>query len=177
MIICPKCGTQMNDGTAFCKNCGTPVGMAAGQPQMGQPQMGMNQAAYQQPAFDPYDHTAEFSAKDISDNKVIAMLPYLFSWIGVVLVLLASKESPYASFHVRQYLKVLVTQAVLGLLTVACVIVLIIPFLGWIVGGLGIIAIGIMNIILSVVTIIGFFSVCKGNAKELPIVRGLKFLK
>lgn len=175
MIICSKCGTQMNDGTAFCKNCGTPVG----QPQMVQPQMGMNQGAYQpqQPAFDPYNHTAEFSAKDISDNKVMAMLPYLFSWIGVVLVLLASKESPYASFHVKQYLKVLVTQAVMSLISIACIVVMIIPVLGWIIGGLGLVAIAIMNIILFVVTIIGFFGVCKGTAKELPIVKGLKFLR
>lgn len=173
MIICPKCGTQMNDGTTFCKNCGTPLGAA-----QGQPQMGMNQGVYQQqPVFDPYDHTAEFSPNDISDNKVIAMLPYLFSWIGVLFVLLASKESPYASFHVRQYLKILVTKAVMGLITVACVVVCIIPVLGWIVGGLVAFAVFIMRIVLWVVSIIGFFGVCKGRAKELPVVRGLKFLK
>lgn len=105
------------------------------------------------------------------------MLPYLFSWIGVLFVLLASKESPYASFHVRQYLKIVVTKAVMGLLAIACVVVCIIPVLGWIIGGLGVVAIVIMHFVLWVVNIIGFFGVCKGRAKEIPVVRGLKFLK
>lgn len=172
MIICPKCGTQMNEGTAFCKNCGTPLNTTGVQPQMG-----MNQQGYQQPMMNLFDHTAEFSAKDVSDNKVIAMLPYLFSWIGVLFVLLASKESPYASFHVRQYLKILVTKAVLGLLSIACVLVMIIPFLGWVIGGIGLLCIFVMKIILFVVTIMGFINVCKGTAIELPVVRSLNFLK
>ena len=55
--------------------------------------------------YDPYDHTSEFTAKDISDNKVIAMLVYLMGTVGIIIALLASKDSPYLSFHVRQALK------------------------------------------------------------------------
>ena len=58
------------------------------------------------PAYDPYDHTAEFDPKDISDNKVFAMICYLMGFIGIIVALLATNSSKYAMFHVRQALKI-----------------------------------------------------------------------
>lgn len=84
---------------------GAGQGMTGGIPNPGTQNMGnMNNGAYQQQYYapvDPYDHTAEFSQKDISDNKVIAMLVYLMGAVGIIIALLASSESPYVSFHVR----------------------------------------------------------------------------
>lgn len=77
------------------------------------------------PAYDPYDHTAEFDPKDISDNKVFAMLCYLMDFIGIIVALLATHSSKYTMFHVRQALKITVV-------SILSVFVLIIPFLGWI---------------------------------------------
>ena len=163
MITCPKCGNQLPDGAAFCNVCGTPIAQAAPQ---GAPQpVPGQQPMYQQPvmASDPWDHTGEFDRQDISDNKVFALLPYLFGWIGVIVVMLSAQSSPCAKFHVRQYLKIAATEGI-------CLLLMIIPILGWIVAGIGF-------LILFVLEIIGFFGVCGGKAKEIPIIRGFGFLR
>ena len=81
MKICPKCQTQLDDNALFCTNCGTQFAAPNGQ-------QTPNYNAYQPPyagtpTYDPYDHTAEFDPKDISDNKVMSMLVYLMGWIGI----------------------------------------------------------------------------------------------
>lgn len=152
-MVCSKCGTQLAEGAGFCPNCGTPT---AGGPQ---PQA---QTVY----ADPADHTAEFDAKDISDNKVFAMLPYLMGVVGVIIALLASNESKYARFHVRQALKLDVVAILLGIAAVA---------LCWTCIGAPIC--GIAEVVLLVIRIICFFQVCKGKAKEPAIIKDLKFLK
>ena len=109
MKSCPKCGAQMEDQAVFCANCGAnynnPYGAAA-------------------PVVPEWDHTAEFDPKDVSDNKVIAMLVYLLSVVGILIALL-SQNSPYVSFHVRQALKLLVVEtgifyAVLWVVKIIC---------------------------------------------------------
>lgn len=173
MKVCPNCHAQLDDAAAFCTSCGTNVSAqqptAAPQPEAGAPQSPVMQQpvygyAQPAPAFDPADHTAEFDPKDISDNKVFAMLPYLMSFIGVIIALLAAQDSPYTKFHVRQGLKILVVEIL------ATIIGVIIPILGWI-------ALGICLIILLVIEIICFFQVCKGKAKEPAIIKSLSFLK
>ena len=165
MITCTNCGNQLPDGAAFCNNCGTPIAQAApqGAPQGVPGQQPVYPAQPPVMAYDPWDHTLEFDRQDISDNKVFAMLPYLFSWIGVIVVMLAAQNSPYARFHARQYLKIAATEGILVLL-------MIIPILGWIVAGIGF-------LILFVLELIGFFGVCGGKAKEIPIIRGFGFMR
>jgi len=195
-MICPKCGSEMNDGSAFCTKCGASLGgnaqnnnngmpqgnpqqgnaqmnngMPQGNPQMnngmpyGNPQMN-NGAPYGQPYTDPKDHTAEFAAKDISDNKVMAMVAYLLGTVGVIIALLASRESAYASFHVRQALKITVVSILIGIITLVLCWTIIVPIAG-----------AVCYIILFVVRIICFFQVCSGKAKEAAIVSSFGFLK
>lgn len=153
MKYCPNCRLSYDDNAMVCGRCGGQLTYYPDQQQQYQPQ-----------AYDPTDHTAEFDAKDISENKVFAMLPYIMSWIGIVIALLAAQSSPYTMFHVRQGLKISVVSILVT------VVGAIIPIIGWI-------AAGICAVILLVVQIICFFSVCKGNAKEAPIIKGLGFLK
>lgn len=115
------------------------------------------------PAYDPYDHTAEFDPKDISDNKVFAMLCYLMDFIGIIVALLATHSSKYTMFHVRQALKITVV-------SILSVFVLIIPFLGWI-------AFPILQGIIWVIKIISFIQICSGKAKEPAIIRSFGFLR
>ena len=145
MKTCPHCGNQCDDAVAFCNQCGAPF----------------NAGAYQN--FDPADHTAEFEKADISQNKVLAMLPYLMSWVGIIIALLAVDNSKYVAFHVKQALK-------LQVVVIISIVFNIIPLLGQI-------AYGVCAIIIFVLTIIGFFQVCGGKAKELPIIKGLGFMK
>ena len=96
MKYCPKCGAQMEDNAAFCPNCGNNA----------QPTNSPYQApVYAAPEPDPFDHTGEFDAQDISENKVLCMLVYLMGAIGIIYALLAGKDSKYVAFHVRQALK------------------------------------------------------------------------
>ena len=176
MKSCPVCHAQLNEDCAFCTQCGAPQAAAeapksapeapaAAAPQPQNTYTNPNATYYPpaQPYVDPYDHTKEFDPKDISENKVIAMCIYLLGWIGILIALLASKESKYVSFHVRQALKIEVTQVIL-------IVALIIPILGWL-------AYGVCTIILLVLRIIAFFQICGGKAKEIAIIRSFGFMK
>lgn len=164
MKICPNCQAQLDDAAAFCTNCGTHFAAPA-QPQ-GQPQTqyAPPQQAYTAP--DPFDHTAEFDPKDISDNKVFAMLGYLLGTIGIIIALLASHSSAYAMFHVRQALKFTVVNILMTIAAAVLCWTFIVP-----------IAAAIMYCVLFVIKIICFFSICSGKAKEPAIIRSLGFLK
>ena len=151
MKTCPKCNAQCEDNAAFCTTCGYSFNGAA---------PGFV------PQIDPYDHTAKFDAKDISDNKVIAMLAYLLGPIGIIIALLASSNSAYAGFHVRQALKFTLVETLLGLVAALLIWTVIVPF-----------AAGIIYIVLFVIKIICFFQICSGKAKEPAIIRELDFLK
>lgn len=167
MKNCPVCNTPLNDESVFCTQCGAPQQAPAGDqaaPGYTAPNNAPN-GGYAPPVYvaDPYDHTAEMDPKDISDNKVFAMCIYLMGWIGILVALLASKDSEYVKFHIRQALKIEVTNILIFVLA-------IIPFLGWF-------AMGVCAIILFVLRIIAFFQICGGKAKEPGIIRGLGFLK
>ena len=149
MKFCPNCGTKLEPGAESCPSCGTVFAPPANE-------------AY----VDPYDHTAEFTAADISENKIYAMLPYVMSIVGVVIALLARNGSAYAAFHVRQFLKLAVCEVIIGFVTAVLAITIIVP-----------IAAAICAIILVVVRIICFFQVCKGEAKEPALICKLGFLR
>lgn len=155
MKNCPKCNNSCDDGAVFCNQCGNSFNPSAYQ---AQPQ----QVFY----ADPTDHTAEFDKADISNNKVLAMVPYLMSWVGIIVALLAINNSPYVAFHVKQVLKLSVVEILLGIVSLVLSWTFIVPIAG-----------AVCLAILFVIRIIGFFSVCSGKAKELAIIKNLNFLK
>lgn len=177
MKFCPQCGSQLDDNATFCFHCNTDLthGDSNGNQANGQPQ-GNNQQPYQQPQnpyynqpyqqVNPYDHTAEFDPDDISENKVIAMLPYLMGVMGIIIAAIMSRDSKYLSFHIKQALKLTVASTLCSIIALVLCITIIVP-----------IAAVICLIIISVLRIIQFFSICSGKAKEVPIIRGLGFLK
>ena len=182
-MICPKCGSEMPDDSAFCTRCGASLhtgtqenqnsqgGPQQGNPQgnngayYGNPQMN-NGMPYGQPYVDPKDHSAEFDGKDIADHKLFAMLPYLLGILGTIVALLVAKDSPYVGFHVREGIRILVSEVLLGLITVVFCWTVVVP-----------IAAAVCFIILLVVRIISFVNVCNGKAKEAAIVSNFGFLK
>lgn len=180
MKICPTCNTELDDQAVFCHNCGARQGEQQQQP-TGQPQPGYTPPnyqpnyTYQQPngyappmyqPYDPYDHTAEYDQKDISENKVLCMLVYLMGTIGIIIALLAGKDSKYLNFHVRQALKFSVVEILVALVTVVLCWTVIVPIVA-----------GVLAVVLLVVKIICFFQICSGKAKEPVIIRSLGFLK
>lgn len=147
MKFCSSCGTQCEDVANNCPNCGSAFASA-------------NTPAYT--AY-PFDHTAEFSAKDISENKVFAMLCYIFGPVGVIIAAICAKESPYVKFHMGAALKIMIVQ-------ILCIFLAIVPVIGWL-------AAPVCEIICVVLLLIGFFQVCGGKAKDPAIIRGFGFLK
>ena len=181
MKTCPVCNAQLQDNAQFCTNCGSRFEQPGAQQAQPQQEQAQQQAAPQQPygqqqppygyapvyaPVNPWDHTAEFDAQDISDNKLFAILPYLLSVMGLIIALLAARDSKFTWFHIRQAVKLMVCQVLLGIIAAVLAITIVIP-----------IAAGICIIILEVINIICFFNTCAGKAKEAPIVRGLGFLK
>ncbi len=187
-MICPNCGKEIADGSNFCVECGANINP--------------NAQAYAQARVDLKDHTAEFDAKDISENKVFAALPYLMGIVGSIIAAIAANKSKYARFHVRESLKFTVCQTLLTIITaIFSVIGLLIsgasllsyyndPFRYMLSGrsssslfGGSIFTIiicviaGICLLILFVCRIIAFIRILQGKAKEAPIVGGFKFLK
>lgn len=165
MKFCPNCGTTLADDATFCTSCGNPLSGGAPAPAPAPGYGGYAPRGYA-PA-DPYDHTAEFDPRDISENKVICMLIYLAGYIGILVALLLSGSSKYVAFHVRQALKIEVANMLLAIVAAVGSILLFIP---------SIVAGGLM-IALYVVKFICFFQICKGKAKEAAIVRSLGFMK
>ena len=155
MKTCPNCETQLSENAVFCSNCGTAVGTPSG-------------GAYTPPApmYDPYDHTSEFEADDISNNKVIAMLVYIMSFVGIIIALLAAPGSKYVSFHLRQALKFLVVETLIGIIVAVTFWTILVP-----------VAAAFVGVVLLVAKVVCFFDVCGGKAKEPIIIRSLGFLK
>ena len=145
MAFCSNCGKEIPEGAAACPACGASVAATA-----------------VVPVINEWDHTDEFDAKDISDNKVYALSAYLFSIIGVILCHLLAKESEYALFHAREALKIDVVMMVVSLLTALLCWTCIVPFAGI-----------ILCSILAVVKIICFVQVCKGKAVEPWLIRSI----
>lgn len=133
----------------------------------GKPGYQPNPGYHYAPPVDPYDHTSEFDAKDISDNKVVCMLIYLAGYLGMLVALLLAGSSKYVGFHLRQALKIEVANILLAIVAAVGVILLFIPT----------IVAGALMVALYVVKFICFFQICKGQAKEAYIVRSLGFMK
>ena len=148
----------------------------------------------------PYDHTADYDPREISDNKVICMLIYLFPLAGLIVALLADRASDartsYIGFHIRQEIKLDVFSILVSLVTmvVTWLITLIVgggalfssssyssygyygassSLSGMLAGmGLQLLIMGIVALVLFIVRFICFVQVCKSRAVEAPIEIG-----
>lgn len=94
--------------------------------------------------------------KEAEEGKVFAFLGVFLTVIGFIIVLLAKKENKYAIFYAKQGL-------VLFIAYVALAIIMMVPLLGWIIGGLGM-------IILFIFWVIGIVYSLSGEEKEIPII-------
>lgn len=153
MKYCPNCGKQVEDTVSFCTDCGTPIN-------------GPVPAPAPAPKVDPYDHSADYQAEDIADSKLYCMLVYLAGLVGVIVALLAKPDSAYTRFHIRESVKATVVEALLLLATGLLSVTVVVPFVG-----------GVAFVVMLVLRFICFVRVCKGRAREFPILCKFGFLK
>ena len=121
-MFCSKCGAENPDGAKFCSKCGADLGAAAATTGGGaKPE-------------------AETSV-GMSPN-VAGLLCYLLTWVTGIIFVVLEKKSTFVKFHAWQSIMTF------GVLTVAYLILMWIPIIGWILSILIWIAMGILWIIL-----------------------------
>lgn len=107
------------------------------------------------------DNNPNNANKDVEDNKVIAALAYIVFFLPLIV----AKDSEFGKFHANQGLLLLL----LGF--IVSIVGSIIPLIGWFiigpVGGLFVLALGI----------IGVVNALGGVEKELPLIGHFRILK
>ena len=96
------------------------------------------------------------SEKQISNEKLCAILSYLY--IGLIWYLLDDKlkKSDFAKYHVKQGLVLLITNLILGAF-------MGVPVIGWILAP-------ILYVIILVLMILGIINVLANLKRELPVI-------
>lgn len=156
MAFCSKCGAELEEGAKFCPLCGEATRAQ---------NTAESVADTVKEKFNEFNNTAdttnEYDPADIEENKVMAVLSYI--WILFLVPLLAAKNSKFARFHANQGL-------VLFLAGIASGVVAVIPILGWILSV-------VCSIVLTVLMILGIINAATGKAKELPIIGKISLIK
>ncbi len=118
------------------------------------------------------DHTSEFDPTDIQNNKTMGILSYI-SWL-VLIPIFAAKGSKFARFHANQGLVLAIAQSAVWVTFIILDIFLswipVVRVLYWIIKWLVLAA-------LVVPSVIGIVNAARGQAKEFPIIGGIKILK
>ena len=181
MKICPNCSASVNDNALFCTKCGCKLDAVSADSNnnayinAGNPDAYSSnntedyRSSFSQPPYNNangFDHTHEFSAEDVAENKLFALLCYVGGIIGVIVAILMKKESSYLEFHIRQSLKISVIEM---LCVLPCVL------LSWLVIPVFIVLIPIC--ILVVIRIISFVKTAQGKSLEPEIIKKIDFLK
>lgn len=190
MAFCGKCGTKIEDGAKFCPGCGALVESArpteqteqqntqqnAQQPgnqnDLGSKLSGLNNTA---------DTSGAYDAKDISDNKFMAILAYLsLLWL---IPFFAKKDSPFVHYHCRQGLNLLIVEVAYTVVSGILSAVIRTPHYiygvyygsytpAWLSTILWLISVPIV-----ILAVLGIVNVAKGKAKELPVIGKFNILK
>lgn len=163
MAFCGKCGNKLEDNVRFCSKCGTPTES---------PKENYAQQSNLHNANGAADGTADFDARDIENNKVMAILAYL-SWL-VLIPLFAAKDSKFAKYHTNQGLILAIAEIIYGIvyLILSTILLSISLYLYFIIS-----IIGLFGLVFLVLAIIGIINAANGKAKELPVIGKYKILK
>lgn len=149
MAFCSQCGTQMQEGAAFCPHCGHPTGAA--------------QSVVVEPSF---------SQADISQHRPLAILGYF--GLLFLIPLLAAKHSPYAQHHAKQAGNLCILSAIAGgsvsILSALFSKVIGLNVLVWLTSfGVG--------TAITALTVLGIVFAAKGSSKPLPVIGSIRFIQ
>ena len=185
MKFCSKCGTQLDDNTQFCNNCGTPVA-APGYQQPQQQQAYAQQQPQQKKSFlNTPDTTSEFDPEDIALNNRLSFLSYIGAL--VLVPIFCVKKSKFARYHANQGLILFIVEFAYGVIQMILDLILKAIFPLHYSLTLSLVrnpAYYIISVLLSLawvalifLNVTGIINAVKGKAKELPIIGKFKILK
>ena len=166
MAFCSKCGVKLEDSARFCPSCGQPVYNEQNKEKGEGGQSG-------NAVFDTPDITNEFSSDDIEKNKGMAIISYIS--ILCLIPLFASKDSEFAQFHAKQGFNLFILEAIWCVANI--IITTIMYAINGVVGYMFSTILSLIWIAPVVLSIIGIINAANGQAKELPIVGGIKIFK
>lgn len=127
-------------------------------------------------AINTADTTNSYDKNDIENNKVMALLSYL--WILFLVPLFAAPNSKFARFHTNQGLVLFIFSLVSGIIGgVVGFILALIPFIGFIFVWVAGVVFGIIEIGFILLAVLGIINALQGRAKELPVIGKIKILK
>jgi len=163
MAKCSRCGTEVANNVKFCPTCGNNL-LAGQQQQQQRNNQNINQTI--QNFNNTNDHTSQFNKADVEQNKIMAV----FAYFGILFIipLLAAPNSQYAKFHANQGLVLFICEIIVSV--VSGIVTGILWFIGPIVGSL-------LGLLIFILMIIGIINASQGNAKELPLIGGIKIIK
>ena len=199
MAFCGNCGKSITEGIKFCPGCGTklpeveaavpvaespaaetPVTVAPAQEATPVQQAPVQSQPVQQTDFmskiqsinNTADTTADYTAEDIEQNKVMALLAYL--GLLFLVPMFAAPNSKYARYHANQGLVLSLAAVAFGIVYVILVFLLL--AISWRLTFLTSI-LGLLWIAYPVLAVIGIINALNGKAKELPFIGKIKILK
>lgn len=175
MAFCSNCGTQLDENNV-CPSCSAKAEQSAANnnSQGSQPQANLFQKI-----SNTSDTTANYDAKDIADNKIMAVLAYI--GILVLVPMFAAPNSKFARYHTRQGFTLFLLD--IGLVIINFLLGLIkttryvwgIPYQGT--PGIVIFIGWLISLPLLALSIIGIINAATGKAKELPVIGKFTLLK
>lgn len=123
--------------------------------------------------FNTPDTTSAYTASDIQQNKVMAVLSYL--GILVLIPLFAAKDSPFARFHALQGINLFILEIAFGI--VSFIITLIFAFISGILSTIWGLISWLVSLAFFVLVVIGLVNAAQGKAKELPLIGSIRIIK
>ena len=173
-MTCNRCGKEIYVVKRFCPNCGAPVN---NQEQMQQPNNSTSNFAY-----NPSDHTYEFSQSDIIKNIGISV----FSYLGILFIIpfISNPKSKFVRFHVNQGIILFIFYMIFNVIIMIAAITIfslnchmhnnynLAQVLYWV----EVVCLILQGIVISF-RILGIINVLRGKAKELPLIGKFRIIK
>lgn len=173
MLLCKKCGMEVNEDVKICPSCGNPM-VDNDTQQPVQPAKDKNDFSGKIASLnDTADTTGDFDKADIEQNKFMGILAYL-SWL-VLVPIFAAPKSKFARFHANQGLVLAITE--IAWWVASGILNVILYSINWRLGSIAGTLFGIANLVFLVLAVLGIVNAINGRAKELPVIGKFKILK